>query len=896
MGSRRAWRGSIKPRSVPRHSLAGFAFLLALVLLLARAIPALADYLGPDRTVTVWGWERLRCHYEAVYDPPGTGWYACTLDLYDTPDSSCPPPGSAAGYFSPSACGWPQAFCQIFGCGIAVSGSAVSCSEGETGCRAIEHTSTLPEATASGSVSCGVPGSGGWCRGAAELNLSGSEPLAEYSILALEGTRNGAAFACPGAACSVPLLEGTNDFTFWAISSWGDTSSMGTASGSLDTQAPVIWGEASGATGDNGWYVSEVAFSASASDPSPGAGLSGLEVSLDGGGWAAYTGPLTLTEGSHSVDLRAADVAGNVSTLSQVIGVDTEPPALDMVAGDAFCPGCGETLEVSLDVQDPLSGIAEWALDADGTAIAGGTDSTSQALAWDGSGLPGGVHTLLLRARDAAGNTQATSLAVTLLVPAPPPAADTPCHPFSGPLAAAPTMTPVPTETQARRPTATRTLRPTRTAELIRLGGAPAASVDEGGEGPIVNPQPDELGSAPAAAPTASGGGVLWGGAALALIASATAVAVEASRRRREEEARLRAEMASRNAEAGAREQEQRRSLAAMMAAAAAAAAETLRQARDRWFERREQRREEQEIAARQRAEEEARRQREAEEEARRRAAAIAQAERLRQIAEGRDEAPSPSNPMTEAIAGIWLTRAFRWLRSGRGVSDASQVTINPLESGHVSIRVSPDVPVGSRVPLRQRFGLAGTRYNPETVIEEVGRSRVRDAASRSSILFALGTSLLGNLWDYTLGEHHEEGLGREFLVSTAVDTLLAVAIGVAAIAGVTVVATLAGITFPTVGAALAVVAGVGFVMGLALEWLGVGDWSKSILSRGLDALGFSDTPIPGTDHVREGLEAWPGILDNAGEILRVGARHTWNALGESVRRAGQFFGDLFGG
>jgi hypothetical protein len=48
----------------------------------------------------------------------------------------------------------------------------------------------------------------------------------------------------------------------------------------------------------------------------------------------------------------------------------------------------------------------------------------------------------------------------------------------------------------------------------------------------------------------------------------------------------------------------------------AAAAAETLRQARDRWFERREQRREEQEIAARQRAEEEARRQREAEEEA----------------------------------------------------------------------------------------------------------------------------------------------------------------------------------------------------------------------------------------------------------------------------------------
>ena len=40
--------------SVPGHRLAGLAFLLAFGLILTLAVPALADYLGPNRTVSVW--------------------------------------------------------------------------------------------------------------------------------------------------------------------------------------------------------------------------------------------------------------------------------------------------------------------------------------------------------------------------------------------------------------------------------------------------------------------------------------------------------------------------------------------------------------------------------------------------------------------------------------------------------------------------------------------------------------------------------------------------------------------------------------------------------------------------------------------------------------------------
>jgi hypothetical protein len=59
--------------SLPRRGLAGIALLLALVLLFALVVPALADYLGPNRTVSTWVWERLQCSCQAVYDEPGPG-------------------------------------------------------------------------------------------------------------------------------------------------------------------------------------------------------------------------------------------------------------------------------------------------------------------------------------------------------------------------------------------------------------------------------------------------------------------------------------------------------------------------------------------------------------------------------------------------------------------------------------------------------------------------------------------------------------------------------------------------------------------------------------------------------------------------------------------------------
>jgi hypothetical protein len=336
--------------------------LIVLAVSLVTVTVVLADYLGPDRTTTTIVWRRLRCSYQAEHDESGPGgYYSCTLSMYRAPSAGCPSTGSVTGYFTKSACGWPKSCSdpnplEEWSCSISGSSSTEGCSDGESGCEGSTQTVSQPPATISGSIACAAPGSNGWCQSAASLSLSGSEPLSGYAITALEGTRNGVTFACAGASCSVDLLEGQNDFTYWALSDWGDSSEMGSASGKVDTQAPVINGTLSGTTGDNGWYLSDVTVSASASD-----GISGLQsfdINVDGGDFQPYA-EVTLGEGTHTIDFHAVDNAGHISSASQSFSVDTTAPVLALSSGGgSFCPRCGDALSLTYDVQDALSGIS----------------------------------------------------------------------------------------------------------------------------------------------------------------------------------------------------------------------------------------------------------------------------------------------------------------------------------------------------------------------------------------------------------------------------------------------------------------------------------------------------------------------------------------------------------
>jgi hypothetical protein len=430
-------------------------------------------------------------------------------------------------------------------CDISLDDSIQGCSEGEEGCRAVEKTTELPPATVNGSISCSVSGSGGWCRGGAALSLSGSEPLSGYNILTLEGTRNGEPFACSGAACGVPLLEGNNAFAFWARSSYGDTSSAGSADGKLDSAAPTISGEATGSAGDADWFVSEVTVSASANDGAPGSGLTSFELSINGSEWGAYSGPIVLSDGEHTVNLRASDAAGNSPQESLEVRIDTQPPTIDLGAGSSFCPGCGQALDIDVSVQDAGSGIVEWTLTAGGASVASGSTPIAQTFSWGGSGLGGGSHTLTLEARDEAGNTAATSEPFVLILPTAEPA---PTQHDANESAVQGSTSAVATATLSAGAPPTVALQPTRAPVSIPFGVLPAAPLPSTGEEPAPGVSSGSAFSSESGSTSSgSSSGPVFGAAALALIAAASAFTLDRLRRRQEEEAALRQEMARRN-------------------------------------------------------------------------------------------------------------------------------------------------------------------------------------------------------------------------------------------------------------------------------------------------------------------------------------------------------------
>ncbi len=361
------------------------------------AAAALAAYTGPNRTVTTTTWERQYCNYRAtVVSPAGF----CYLTLYDAP-GSCPSTSSVAGYFSPGplACGssWPGTCGAGLSCTITLlTGSTQSCAPGETACTQTTSTNTYPPATVSGTTTCTLPGNAGWCRGTATLNLSGNEPLAPaYNLTTFEGS--------PGTLCSAPACawtfpEGNTSLNYWVHSTFGDTSSMASASMMVDSVAPILTLTIPPPNGANGWNVSAVTASASATDAT--SGVSG-SASINGGG-AAFT---ASTDGTYNLTATVSDVAGNAASSSGTIRLDTTPP----VAG------------FSLPSQDGLNGwyVSSVTVAPNGSDATSGTASqevTLDNVAWSSSVAvsTNGTQTVYERISDMAGNTTTSTRTIRL--------------------------------------------------------------------------------------------------------------------------------------------------------------------------------------------------------------------------------------------------------------------------------------------------------------------------------------------------------------------------------------------------------------------------------------------------------------------------------------------------
>ncbi len=229
-----------------------------------------------------------------------------------------------------------------------------------------------------------------------------------------------------------------------------------------------------------------------------------------------------------------------------------------------------------------------------------------------------------------------------------------------------------------------------------------------------------------------------------------------------------------------------------------------------------------------------------------------------------------PSDPDLFSLQGKWLGRGGSLLNAARNVSLASAVQYTVLEGGRFVIS-APSLAWGTRAERLSRYFLRGGPYTGSTLSQVGLRAfslRNLAAGAKGTIGIGLATSLISNLWDYTVGAQRQTGVvSREFAVSTGVDLVMGVGTGLVAAGtvavGAAVVAATVGLTAPvwaTVAGAAILAVGIGWV----LDRIGVGAELKR--------------------RVNEGLDAVPGILQNGRIIAQVVGERVSDAASNAVR------------
>ena len=383
-----------------------FSSVLMVGIALLFAATVQGAYIGPNRSYNYSCNRRKVCTYEANH-PDET--YNCTLTLYTGPDDSCQSAASTWPYFSVAGgCTHWTHNCSTAGeCSVWSTGSSTrSCTIGQPGCEATTCSGTYSPATCTGSVNCNSYGDNGWCTGSGSVNFNASEPISGEVITYIEGSYgSGDQTLCDPAnaanvSCSwIPSIDGNFGLSFWAHSSWGDTSTMGSASLKIDTLSPTASFNLAGTNGTNGWWVSPVTVTVTGSDATSGIASTNLTVNS-----SPASLPATVSaEGINTVTGSVVDNAGwSSNAVSQTINIDTVSPTVSLTLSPATPNGSSgwyiTSPQAMVSGSDSTSGLA-----STGVRLDGGASQASPVFVSDGS------HSVVGEARDVAGNTANTS-------------------------------------------------------------------------------------------------------------------------------------------------------------------------------------------------------------------------------------------------------------------------------------------------------------------------------------------------------------------------------------------------------------------------------------------------------------------------------------------------------
>ncbi|MFZ6016172.1 MAG: FecR domain-containing protein [Nitrospirota bacterium] len=167
-----------------------------------------------------------------------------------------------------------------------------------------------------------------------------------------------------------------------------------------DTTPPVVTIVSQPASLTN---LTTASFSFSSTEPST------YSYRLDEGSWTTTTETLNLsnlTEGSHTLEVKATDAAGNTSTASYTWTTDYTAPVITLAAYPES--GTGLT-SIDLSIQEINQSVPPYSYRLDGEAWIDATEPVSSL-----SGLEEGSHTLEYSSTDLVGNTTSDTLSFDL--------------------------------------------------------------------------------------------------------------------------------------------------------------------------------------------------------------------------------------------------------------------------------------------------------------------------------------------------------------------------------------------------------------------------------------------------------------------------------------------------